>query len=487
MKSYILNHDYILRHDEKRTYIVRKSSNNDSSSGWISIIHPVQAMILSFFSESITYQKAVVDLSFFLDTDQKEIEKILDPFIANEEAFFTEYNNQKFEFPKNVLIESSSNKSPLNIYKVEDFGYEELDFDTKRMYSGPLNITFMPNNICATNCIYCYADKSYQVKEYLSFDRLKKIIDEARKKHILTFNIVGGEVFTYPQWGELLQYSMDCGYEPLRISTKVPLSREDVVKLKKTGIKKIQISLDTLIEENLIVLLRTNKEYHRKMLSFIRFLDEENFDIQIQTILTKYNCTEGDMLSIFDFIKSFKNISQWALRPAFASIYNGNDFVPSLSQINDVFDAVEPLKSQITIDYDRTFLDRGYVTAIGGSENFKGAECSANRSHIFILPDGKVTICEQLYWKQNFIVGDLNEQSIEDVWRSEKSLWFANLGKSELSDHNPCKICEIFDSCYKNMNRCWSEVIKAYGDENWDYPDPRCKLAPEMKTNLIYQ
>ena len=37
------------------------------------------------------------------------------------------------------------------------------------------------------------------------------------------------------------------------------------------------------------------------------------------------------------------------------------------------------------------------------------------------------------------------------------------------------------------MNRCWAEVIKAYGDEHWDYPDPRCKLAPKMKTNLIYQ
>ena len=40
---------------------------------------------------------------------------------------------------------------------------------------------------------------------------------------------------------------------------------------------------------------------------------------------------------------------------------------------------------------------------------------------------------------------------------------------------------------YGNMNRCWAEVVKAYGDEHWDYPDPRCKLAPEMKTNLIYQ
>jgi len=58
---------------------------------------------------------------------------------------------------------------------------------------------------------------------------------------------------------------------------------------------------------------------------------------------------------------------------------------------------------------------------------------------------------------------------------------------TSLSEDNPCKVCEIFDSCYKNMNRCWAEVVKAYGDENWDYPDPRCKMAPKMRTNLIYQ
>jgi hypothetical protein len=49
--NYYFNSDYILRHDEKRTYILGKHENNDSSRGWISIIHPVQAMILSYFTQ----------------------------------------------------------------------------------------------------------------------------------------------------------------------------------------------------------------------------------------------------------------------------------------------------------------------------------------------------------------------------------------------------------------------------------------------------
>jgi radical SAM protein with 4Fe4S-binding SPASM domain len=488
MKTYVFNHDYLLRHDEKRTYLVSKYRNNQSSRDWISLIHPVQAMILSHFSTPVLFDKVVEQLAYFLEIDQALVQEFIQPFVDNTEAFHTEYLGQGFDFPKHVIIESQANKSTIIPYQPEEFEYSDLDFVSKRMYSGPLNITFMPNNICATDCIYCYADKSHQVKNYINFDRVKAVLDEAVTMRVLSFNIVGGEVFTYPHWEKLLQYSIhECGYVPQRISTKVPLTKEGVLKLKRTGVNKIQVSLDTLDEQKLTILLQTKRTYKEKIMRFLEFLDEENFDIHVQTVLTKLNCTENDILSIFEFLKPLKHVSEWIVRPAFPSIYRGNDFVPGLESINDVFDAIEPLKSHITLSYDRTFVDREYVSVTGGSENFTGAECSANRSHIFILPDGKVTICEQLYWKPNFIVGDLNYQSISEVWNSRKSTWFANLDSAQLAVDNPCKSCEIFERCYKNMNRCWAEVVKAYGDEKWDYPDPRCKLAPEMTTNLIYQ
>jgi hypothetical protein len=55
-----------------------------------------------------------------------------------------------------------------------------------------------------------------------------------------------------------------------------------------------------------------------------------------------------------------------------------------------------------------------------------------------------------------------------------------------LKPSNPCSTCEIFENCYNNMNRCWSEVLKAYGQSNWDFPDPRCSLAPEMINDLNF-
>ena len=100
--------------------------------------------------------------------------------------------------------------------------------------------------------------------------------------------------------------------------------------------------------------------------------------------------------------------------------------------------------------------------------------------------DGKVTICEQLYWNPRFIVGDVTKESIQEVWNSEKSMRLWNLDKRMLSSDSPCKECPVMEVCYSERNRCWADVIKAYGEEGWDYPDPRCEKAPELKNRLDY-
>ena len=99
---------------------------------------------------------------------------------------------------------------------------------------------------------------------------------------------------------------------------------------------------------------------------------------------------------------------------------------------------------------------------------------------MFILPDGKVTICEQLYWIPQFIIGDVNHNSIEEIWNSPKALQLANLCQSEIQENSKCKECTLFDKCFTKHKRCWANIIKAYGLENWDYPDPRCEQAPNI-------
>ncbi|MBQ3949317.1 MAG: SPASM domain-containing protein, partial [Bacteroidales bacterium] len=111
--------------------------------------------------------------------------------------------------------------------------------------------------------------------------------------------------------------------------------------------------------------------------------------------------------------------------------------------------------------------------------------CTGNRSSFFVLPDGKVTLCEQMYWHPFFILGDLFQNSIMEVWNSKKALELASFSKSDVRECSPCKKCDIFDQCRHNIGVCWRDAIAAYGDGNYDYPSPECPYAPQV-TNDFY-
>ena len=144
--------------------------------------------------------------------------------------------------------------------------------------------------------------------------------------------------------------------------------------------------------------------------------------------------------------------------------------------VGEVMEPIDPTRAQLTERYFETE---------GGSRNFICGRCSANYSNMFILPDGKVTICEQMYWNPRFIIGDLTKQSIEEVWNSPRALGLAFPKQENFRDASICKKSSIFAECYQFHNKCYVDVIKGYGDENWDFPDPRCKYAPPFLYNLI--
>jgi radical SAM protein with 4Fe4S-binding SPASM domain len=91
---------------------------------------------------------------------------------------------------------------------------------------------------------------------------------------------------------------------------------------------------------------------------------------------------------------------------------------------------------------------------------------------------------EQEYLTAAFIIGDVSQQSIEEVWNSTRALKLANLTQDDFRDKSICRSCTLFDECISYNNRCVLDIVKAYGIENIDYPDPRCAKAPKFVNEL---
>lgn len=495
MKKYIFNNYYILRHDAKRSYILSQGdyitppAHVAVNLNLSSMIHPVYAMMLSFFSEPVTIEEACANISSFLSINKEIVVGFINRLLETDKAMHTDFANHENGFPVNLIIEEEKETFPRVMYTPDEFAFTELDFDSPRRYAAPLSIVFMPNNNCYTKCIYCYADTTPKPR-HLSLDCISKFIKEAKDIGVRDFLITGGDLFMYRHWKELLDILEETGFLPDLISTKKPLSDEEVTLFAKFGIR-LQLSLDSMDEETAMKVLHVKPGYIEQMKASIQKIEETGIRYQIATVLTSINDSLVNLDEMYGYLSQLKNLKRWEIRIAFKSLYSKSNFDEIKSKrvnITAVSKWIDERKSQFPCEILWSPDDDAkYHKTKGGSQYFEGNLCSANISNMVILPDGQVTVCEQLYWNKNFIIGNVNESSLKEIWTSERAMSLWKRKQESINANSPCSSCKIFDKCFTASNRCYADIMKAYGTENFDFPDPRCYWAPKFINNVTHE
>lgn len=481
--KYILNPIYTLQEDFNRIILV----HDDDRHYFFRYIHPMHAMMLSFFKGDKSLEENIIEIISYFDIDYDFASNLISKFLNNNKEIHILYDNEVFDFPEKMLVvnEDSLYREDLNI---EDFAIEPpYDFKTLRC-NKPKEIVFVVNTTCATDCIYCYANKNHTFNP-LSTNRILSIIDEAKNLGVKNFDISGGELFLQKDWDIILKHLLDAGYEPY-ISTKVPLTNKSVSILKSLGIKQLQISVDTMDERLVTKDLNVGENYIERMKSSLKLLDEAGFELIIKGTQTKDTLTVENIQGVFDFISTLKHVKRYMISTIGYMHYKPKELFsklhPTLEQIEVVREFVNE-KAKIT--YFEMYLDDQSLLKkqMCNQKEFKDRSlCSANVNGIVILPDGKVTICEELYWKPQFVIGDLNSDSLINVWKSQKALDLWNLQQSIIPQKSACSSCKEFDECRHHLGVCWKMVIGAYGNENYLFPDPRCPQAPTIINNICY-
>ena len=494
---YVFNPDYVMRNDSHRVVLFSGSrANGFSVSDWESFLLPLHAKIFSFFTFNRPFHSTVSLLGEYIKRDEQTARKIVFPFIENPISVYTKYREEKVRIPKNIIINRNQIKGNVNFLNLEPdvFNCRTIDITTQRNYTGPQLLTFMLNNNCIADCIYCYADKKTKVKNLLPVVRILELIEEAKKLPVRLINLMGGEIFLHPDWQVILKKLVDLNLSPDYISTKYPLTNEIIFNIQKTGFNNpVQISLDACSSCLLQKSLSVKNDYLKNVLKGIKLLDESGLKYRINSVLTTFNTKTEVIEELFSFISELKNISDWRITPAVNSNWIKHEefrkLKPEKREIESLYEFIEEEiipYSKIPIFLNRSAINREFQYCSTGSKDFKGVKCSALNNHLFILPDGKATICEQLYWSPQFIIGDASVNNISQIWNSNRAKKLLNLQRDDIKDSSQCKVCKHFESCFNSRNRCWVDIAKAYGKKNWDYPDPRCAFAPPMTFDLRF-
>lgn len=487
MKIY-LNPSYALKKEHDCVLLLGKSGiyslATDANLSFTGVIHPLHAIILSFIKgdeENNTVKK----ISQFLKVDETLVKKFIHKLLDNPLDIGFNYNGYTIGFPKNLITSIEPKIKYSTNYDPYEFLIDEKPCLKYKRHNTVSSITLMLNNICTTSCYYCYANKNNPMNCNIPFQRIKELVDEAKKLNVISFDLIGGEVFLYPYWHELIKYLINNGFFPF-VSTKKILTDNEIEKFSELNLP-LQISLDSLLHSTLYKTLKVNLNYVEEMKDMILKLEKKGIKIAIHTVLNQYNTTIEDMQSLFIFLKNKKNIIYWKPDIANDSIYVNHkikgSITPTNQQLENLYKYFKDIskKSDLSIKYEgieppsknneinndlkeklNLFLNRAY--------------CAGNFSQLFILPDGNVTICEELYWHKKFIIGNVKENSLDSIWNSDKALSLYNIKQKNISPNSKCHNCKIFTQCRSEKQICYRDIIRKYGVENWDLPDINCPI-----------
>lgn len=459
-------------------------------------IHPVHAVLFSLFDGKRSLTE-VVDMAkcIFDEFESDELHTHIQLFLENESRIGLSYGGEEFIFPKNILVPMIPEYEIYEeTYNTNDFIIDPscLDFNRTRL-SHPSLLLLVINTICYTNCCYCYANRKRKIQFSVTIERMKEIIREAKRIGVTGIDITGGEFFLYPNWDILLTELIKNGYNPY-ISTKVPLLEEDIIKIKNTGLRGFQVSLDSVDSDILTKTLKTKESYIYDIENMLKLTEKHGLSISIHSIITKTTASEENISRLLSFLSNFNNIRDIKIDTAAKSLYlSQNEF--NLYKINAL--DIDVISKSITDS--QSLLNTSCLCAIESNKyalcntkEFKEGifsnrgKCSGNTEALVILPNGEVTICEELYWNNNFILGDINKQGVQEIWDSAKAINLYNISKDKIHTNSACKNCDVFDDCRQGSGVCWRDIINAYGVDNWSFPDPRCPKAPPLTNNIIY-
>jgi radical SAM protein with 4Fe4S-binding SPASM domain len=484
--TYVLNPEYALYPDEHRIILTNK--DKDSGRPFSVFLHPMLAVLLTFFKGNKELAAIIAEVSSFFSITKDAAYSKVEPFIENNKDIWISYDGCNFSFPRQVLIKNNTGEIRNDLDMEDMLIMPPYDLKSKRLYI-PKSILLVLNTQCVTDCVYCYADRKTKYIP-MPLKRILELIDEAVALRVSGFDLSGGEVFAYKNWETVLKKLLDCGFDPY-VSTKFPISKDIIDRAYDAGLRTIQISLDSidpvLLKDNLNVSL----DYSDRIKQTIALLDEKGIKITLKSTVTKHTCTVENISRVMDFAIHFKNIEYYTFTPTgythYKSVDHFNQVKPTIEQTEKVIQFLNEEETSLPFSVK---IDNGAVS--DGSEccnytAFKGRSlCTGNIDGVIVLPDGKVTICEELYWNERFIIGDLMNMTLQEVWSSDQANNLWKLNQDRFPPDSECRTCQDFENCRYGLGVCWKEIIAVYGRENWLYPDPRCPKAPKPIYPVYY-
>ncbi len=469
-ERFVLNPVLELRGDKKRAVLFHTDPVECGRNPFTKFLHPRIAIFLGLFDGSLQLGEVItlwarMTRRGYEDALREAIKILQDQRDLDEEPLLpvTRAGRRR----------RGSNAADLLV------GASEVDLASTRCYF-PIGYIHDVCYRCATRCAYCYSELPNRKGSLLVLSRLREIVAEANQLGIPRVGMSGGDPFCHPQIFELLGIYNEAGIL-VDLPTKIPLDENQLCRLRDMPLVRLQLSIDG-IEPNVNDWLVGAKGHTERILKTLYLMRDVGLQFSVNAVLTSYNYKQAADLVPFLMENFGQQIRRISLSPYGRSIYRHKDeFFLSAAALQYLEDTVASYRQQ----YPGQRINLGGAPAQPPGDLAERrkqydnrALCTANRSDFVLLPDGQVTVCEELYYHPAFLIGDLRTQSVMEMWDGPLAKALAQPDQTKIKD-GPCATCPEFNSCHTIRGRCYKRALQAYGYSQPHWPDPSCPYAPQ--------
>lgn len=268
---------------------------------------------------------------------------------------------------------------------------------------------------CNFRCFYCMPEKGVvykpreQILRHEEITRLLKILAQLGFKKV---RFTGGEPFVRKDFIKLLeQVSQIENYESIHITSNGALLGDYISKLKDLGIRKINLSLDSLNRERFFQITRRDK-FEEVMQTFYRLLDN-GFDVKINTVVMR-GLNEQDIIPLSLLAKdnpvTVRYIEEMPFNGGGKSTAQTSNYKNIITILQSHYPEMQKLPA-LPGDTTSEYSPSGFVGKVGVIPAFSRTFCNTcNR--LRITATGKIKTC--LYEDGFFNIRDFLRSQVSD-------------------------------------------------------------------------
>jgi MoaA/NifB/PqqE/SkfB family radical SAM enzyme len=337
---------------------------------------------------------------------------------------------------------------------------------TNEVYEVPYSCYINLTSRCNLRCKHCFGSYSKELKNELSLEEWKKVIDDLVKTNVFYVVLSGGEVTQSLIFKEFIEYLVKKGV--YFILTTNGVFSEDIrnfILKNKEYLISLKFSLDGPDEKSHgFIRLDSNGKYNSKMfditLKNIFYFKTQNIPISIATMLHKKNIK---LLSEFEKLIKKINPIKWFISPIIP-IGRGkaNNFISEFYEYfdNNFWEDIEKKGKEKRIDIK--LIDMPVKMEKVGLSAYS---CAAAINFCEIHSDGMVSPCtlSRIIIPKEFMkFENIRDKSLREIWKGkifDEFRSYMDVG---------CEGCKMLSKC----NKCIAQSFKYFGDGK--SPTPFC-------------